>query len=124
MSRVSKVLIPLLVAAAVTACSSTAEYPRASARTTVVVTNVNTTLGSVQVHLETPTGYRVRLGAVAGNQARSFEVRRPLRPGDYRLEARGVRTLVSRPFRLEAGDVVEWQLRLNRVRLRGRNTST
>lgn len=114
----------LLASAALSACGTTASYPAPAARTLVVVNNAHTALNAMEVHLLTPTGRRMPLGHVGLNELKSFEVRRKLPPGSYRLEARGSQKILSREFRLDEGDLMEWDLSRNMVRYHGRASGT
>lgn len=112
--------VTAVVALAGLACQSTARYPGATTTTSIVVDNTRANYGVMTIHLITPDGGRMSLGRVNADESRTFRVRRALRPGDYRLEARGTRRLSSGPFRLDEGDVMEWNLWTGEVRFRGR----
>jgi hypothetical protein len=118
-----RALTVLALVAGLAGCASTASYPGSTPRTTVVVNNANSAMNAMTVHLLTPAGIRVPLGEVSLNESRAFTLRRDLRPGDYRLEARGARKVTSHAFRLDAGDVMEWDLRRNTVRFQGKTAT-
>lgn len=110
----------MVAALASAGCQSTPRYPGASPTTSVVVDNTRANFGAMTIHLITPDGGRMSLGRVNPDESRTFRIRRALRPGDYRLEARGARRLRSGEFRLDEGDVMEWNLWTGEVRFRGR----
>lgn len=113
-----------LAIAVLSGCGTTTSYPAPAARTLVVVNNAHTALNAMEVHLLTPTGRRMPLGHVGLNELKSFEVRRKLPAGSYRLEARGARKILSQEFRLDEGDLMEWDLSRNMVRYQGRAAGT
>lgn len=115
-------VLTLVVAAALAtaACHSAPRYPGASPTTSVIVDNTRANFGTMTIHLITPDGGRMSLGRVNPDESRTFRIRRTLRPGDYRLEARGTRRLRSGEFRLDEGDVMEWNLWTGEVRFRGK----
>jgi len=84
----------------------------------VVVDNTATTISDATIKLVDDLGVERRLGSVALNERKEFRVDTPL-AGQYRLVADilGERDMVSTPFTLVEGDVVEWDLGSNVVGL-------
>jgi hypothetical protein len=115
-------LLAFLALGGLLACASSTPYPGSVPRTALIIDNTTSALTSMSVHLLTPEGGRVALGTVKLNESRTFTLRRSLRAGSYRLEARGTRKVVSSEFRLDAGDLIEWDLRRNRVRFQGHDS--
>jgi hypothetical protein len=115
-------LLVVLALSAATACASSTAYPGSIPRTSLTVDNSRSTLSSMTVNLLTPDGGRIALGTVKLNEAKTFALRRTLQPGAYRLEARGTRRVVSTEFRLDTGDLIEWDLRRNRIQFQGRDS--
>lgn len=78
-------------------------------------------LPQMTVYLVPSAGTRERLGNVPVDQVRDFELRDARLVGTYRILVRpeGRGEIYSPEFNLARGDVVEWNLRLNRVYFRG-----
>lgn len=117
----------LAASIAVVACSGgRAESPfdrslRGANRALIVVDNRNTSISEMTVYLEPSSGVRVRLGTITLEKRRSFTVENLSWGDTFRLmgDPVGSRNIVSRPFPLSRGDVIEWDLDLNRIHYGG-----
>lgn len=116
MFRSLRILAPLLAVALLAGCASTmASDPAAEAR--IIVNNERSTFSTLTIELVPPVGVARRLGSLELNDTETFTVTRVDLGGRYRLLADplGSNEFYSPEFTLTAGDVVEWDLSLNRI---------